>query len=168
MKALLENTQFVETLGILFYCIVALLVVWIILKLYGVTSSPLVRANKNIIEIQKILAKLQEMLKNRKKIDIDRVAAMLRTLNRYNRKLIKNLAAFQYDNYNMVEIVKAKDEIVRINNECIKIIDNLDDGDDTNNNEIEFVIMGMDKIMDQASKSIKIARLRESHKKMVE
>jgi len=167
MQNILENTQFIEMIGTLFYCGLSLLIIWIIVKIYGATGNPLIRALENISAIKKILTKMMESLKNKKNLNLEEIAEILRRLEKYNDKLIKNLSAFQYDHANIVEIGNSKGEILKIRKSCISIIENLTDGDESNNGEIIDIIQGIDKTMDLATANIKLIQKRQERRQMI-
>jgi len=167
MQDILENTQFIEMVGTLFYCVLSLLVIWIIVKIYGATGNPLTRALENIASIKKILSKMLESLENKKNLDLEEIAETLRRLEKYNDKLIKNLSAFQYDHNNIVEIGNSKGEVMKIRKSCLNIIENLTDGDESNNGEIKIIVQGIDQTMDSAEANIKLIQKRQARRQMI-
>ncbi|MFA7107588.1 MAG: hypothetical protein WC162_00425 [Sphaerochaetaceae bacterium] len=167
MQELLKNTQFIQMIGTLFYCAVSWLVIWFIVKIYGVTGNPLLRALDNISVIKKILSKLIEKLETNQPLNLEEIAATLKRLEKYNDKLIKNLSAFQYDHSNIIEIGTSKGEIMKIRKSCLNIIENLTDGDDSNNREILIIIQGIDQMMDTAEANIKLIQKRQARRQMI-
>jgi len=167
MQNILENTQFIEMVGTLFYCIISLLVIWIIVKIYGATGNPLFRALENISAIKNIISKMIERLETKKNINLTEVAETLRRLEKYNDKLIKNLSAFQYDHTNIIEIGNSKGELMKIRKSCLNIIENLTDGDDSNNGEILIIIQGIEQTMDSTKANIELIQKRQARRQMI-
>lgn len=168
MQDILENTQFIEMVGTLFYCILSLLVIWIIVKIYGITGNPLLRALDNISAIKRIIAKLRENLAANKNPNIEEIAEILKKMEKYNEKLVKNLSAFQYDHNNIVEIGNSKSELLKIKKTCLTIIENLSDEDDNNNSEIITIIDDIEKTIDLTVENIELVQRRQARRQMIQ
>jgi len=66
-----------------------------------------------------------------------------------------------------VEIGNSKGEVLKIRKSCLNIIENLTDGDESNNGEIMAIIQGIDQTMDLATTNIKLIQKRQARRQMI-